>query len=83
MNLGTCYSMGKGVKKSDAEAVKWYQKAAEQGDPRAHFNLGVCYVKGLGVRQSYTNAKEHFGIACDKGLDKGCELYARLNTSGG
>ncbi|MGA2404846.1 MAG: hypothetical protein ABSG91_24605, partial [Syntrophobacteraceae bacterium] len=29
-----------GVPQDDAEAVKWYRKAAEQGDDRAQFELG-------------------------------------------
>ncbi|MDP4855337.1 MAG: SEL1-like repeat protein, partial [Schleiferiaceae bacterium] len=31
-NLGIMYANGQGVPKSDKEAVKWYRKAAEQGD---------------------------------------------------
>ena len=33
--LGSCYETGSGVEKDDAEAVKWYRKAAEQGDEEA------------------------------------------------
>ena len=31
-NLGIIYANGRGVPENDAEAVKWYSKAAEQGD---------------------------------------------------
>ena len=31
-NLGVCYQKGLGVSKDMHEAVKWYRKAAEQGD---------------------------------------------------
>ena len=34
-NLGACYYHGQGVAKDYAEAVKWYNKAAEQGDAEA------------------------------------------------
>ena len=30
-NLGTCYDMGWGVEKNEAEALKWYRKASAQG----------------------------------------------------
>lgn len=30
--LGWCYERGVGVPKNRAEAVKWYRKAAEQGN---------------------------------------------------
>jgi TPR repeat protein len=31
-NLGACYEYGRGVEKNDAEAVKWYKKAAAAGN---------------------------------------------------
>ncbi|MGH8710693.1 MAG: tetratricopeptide repeat protein, partial [Burkholderiales bacterium] len=52
-NLGYMYSKGRGVAKDDAEAVKWYRKAAEQGLATAQFNLGLKYERGEGV------AKDH------------------------
>ena len=39
-----------------AEAVKWYRKAAEQGEANAQSNLGVMYYNGHGVRQDYAEA---------------------------
>ena len=33
------------------EAVKWYRKAAEQGDAVAQTILGLCYENGDGVTQ--------------------------------
>jgi len=38
------------------EAVKWYRKAAEQGDADAQFNLGVRYDAGQGVQQDMAAA---------------------------
>jgi TPR repeat protein len=35
-NLGILYHDGQGVPRDDAEAVKWYRKAAEQGNALAH-----------------------------------------------
>ena len=37
------------VPQDPAEAVKWYRKAAEQGNASAQFNLGVRYDYGEGV----------------------------------
>ena len=37
------YDNGEGVPENDAEAVKWYRKAADQGYAQAQFNLGVMY----------------------------------------
>ena len=33
----------------DAEAVRWYRLAAEQGVTGTQYNLGVAYNKGKGV----------------------------------
>jgi TPR repeat protein len=41
--------MGAGVEKDPEAAVKWFRKAAEQGNAEAQFNLGYCYCKGQGV----------------------------------
>lgn len=34
-NLAVCLELGRGVKKDLEKAVKWYKKAAEQGDEDA------------------------------------------------
>jgi hypothetical protein len=49
VELGFRYKQGKGVEKDQAEAVKWYRKAAEQNFAEAQFSLGVCYAHGEGV----------------------------------
>ena len=48
-NLGFCYGKGNGVPKDYTEAVKWYRKAAEQGNATAQSNLGHRYYNGEGV----------------------------------
>ena len=35
----------------------WYEKAADQNDPRAQAKLGVMYANGLGVNQDYQQSK--------------------------
>jgi uncharacterized protein len=41
--LGDSYHKGDGVPKDDAEAVRWWTKAAEQGDIGGEINLGLAY----------------------------------------
>ena len=40
-NLGVRYYSGEGVEKDLKKAVKWFQKAAEQGKEKAQNNLGI------------------------------------------
>ena len=44
-NLGLMYDNGEGVPEDDGEAVKWYRKAAEQGDA---FVCQSCRDEGKG-----------------------------------
>ena len=41
--------LGNGVPKDDAEAVRWYRLAAEQGNAEAQFELGYMYDQGDGL----------------------------------
>ena len=73
------YAKGRGVKQDDVEAVKWYRKAAEQGNAKAQFIVGGLYWSGKGVQVNKSLAKEWFGKACDNGNQDGCEYYGKLN----
>jgi len=42
--------------KNYEEAVRWYRKAAEQGDADVQNNLGGLYFYGYGVEQNYKEA---------------------------
>jgi len=48
-DLAVLYDKGLGVRQSNAEALRWYTRAAEQGDARAQYNLGLMYMNGQGV----------------------------------
>jgi hypothetical protein len=54
--LGTAYWYGAGVKSDYTEAVKWYLKAAEQGDAFSQHALAEAYAKGMGVKTDYVHA---------------------------
>ena len=51
----------------DDEAVKWYRKSADQGEPAGEFGLGGMYTKGEGVKQDYAQALKYIGSAAGKG----------------
>lgn len=53
--LGVMYDNGKGVEKNLTEAMKWYRKAAEQGNENALNNLNEKRDFELYTRQRYAN----------------------------
>jgi TPR repeat protein len=61
------YYNGAGVPKNDAEAVKWYRRAADQGMADAQYNLGVMYVSGAGVPKNDAEAYFWWNLAAAQG----------------
>ena len=66
-NPGAMHAEGIGVPQDDAEAVKWFRKAAEQGDAGAQFNLGAIHANGDGVPQDDAEAAKWFRKAAEQG----------------
>ncbi len=65
--LALCFKDGFGVvKKDEKEAVKWYEKAAEQGFTPAQLNLGVCYARGEGIERNLAKAVKLYEQAAIK-----------------
>lgn len=68
--LGRDYELGRnGKKKSDANAVKWYQKAADLGNAIAQYYLGEMYAKGRGVAQNDIEALKWYRRSAEQGYD--------------
>ena len=51
------------MKKSDADAAKWFQRAANQGWAFAMLNLGLLYAAGNGVPQDNIEAFKWLELA--------------------
>ena len=58
---------GRGVPEDDAEAMRWFRLAAEQGLAEAQFNLGVGYAIGDGVPEDDTEAVRWYRLAAEQG----------------
>ena len=56
IRFGESHELDQGVEKNYVEAVKWYRKAAEQGDTDSQIQLGKCYASGRGVEKNYAEA---------------------------
>jgi TPR repeat protein len=66
-NLGNLYARGDGVPEDDAEAIRLYRLAAEQGYARAQSNLGAMYSLGDGVPQDDREAVRWWRLAAEQG----------------
>ena len=65
-----------------AEALKWYLKAADQGDATAEIALGALYNNGQGVPNDYTEAARWYRKAADQG-EAHAQYYLGLSYSKG
>ena len=72
--VGRCYETGDGVGKDQAEAVKWYRMAVEQGVADAAFELAKCYRFGIGVRRNRVTASKWLQKAAERGHAKSLVL---------
>jgi TPR repeat protein len=68
---------GDGVEEDKAEALRYFQLAAEQGDADAQFNLGLMYELGEGVAQNQAEAARLYRLASDQGH---CDSQVNLGT---
>ena len=65
------YATARGVPQDDAEAVRWFRLAAEQGHDSAQSRLGLKYATGEGVPQDYVSAHMWLNLAAAAGVARG------------
>jgi len=68
--------------KDDADAGRWYRKAAEGGRAEAQNNLGLLYVLGRGVPKDDAEAMKWFGRAAAQGYSPAQTTLAELRRQG-
>ena len=67
--MGDCCREGdEFTAKNDAEAMRWYHLAAEQGLPEAQNNIGAMHHNGIGVPKDAAEAARWYKLAADQGL---------------
>ena len=71
------YTHGIGVAADHAQAVRWYRKAAEQGNASAQSNLGFMYHEGQGVERDFEDSAQWFNRAAEQG-DATAQFYLGL-----
>ena len=68
-NLGEMFHHGVGVAQNDVEAVRWYEKATEQGNAMAQTALGcILFATGRGVARNDVEAARWFMKAAGQGM---------------
>ena len=66
-DLGVKNLNGDGTPQNYVEALKWFQKSADQGDASAQHNLGLMYYNGDGVPKSDAEAVKWYRLAAEQG----------------
>jgi TPR repeat protein len=57
------YLYGECTEKNEAEAAKWFERAADQGMVGSAMTLAMMYEQGQGVAKSETEAKKWYARA--------------------
>src|SRR5262245_59428402 len=65
--LGTMYAEGKGVIVNEAEALKWFRKAADQDHLNSQYYLGIIYLNGAGTPVNLSEAVKWLRLAAERG----------------
>lgn len=71
------------IKKNPKQTLKYYIKAAEQGDYNAELHLGYMYYKGEGTRKNVSQALIWIDKAAEHGLPEAQAFLGRLYYTGG
>lgn len=66
-NVGTAYAGGKQVPRNDAEAAKWFHRAAQLGSTPALINLGILNLNGQGMPKDPVAGIRFIRAAAEKG----------------
>ena len=79
---GLMYAKGKGVPRDRVEAVKWFRKAALQGNVAAQHELGIMYYFGDGVPSDLVEAAKWHRKAALQGNLSSLETTALMYEKG-
>ncbi|PKY56155.1 HCP-like protein [Rhizophagus irregularis] len=63
VRYGDCLCYGKGVEQDVSEALKYFEKAAEDGVKVAMYNAGNMYYNGIGCTKDIEKAKYYLKLA--------------------
>lgn len=81
-DIGWLYHEGAGLPKDDAEAMRWFRKAADQSYARAQDSIGEMYGAGWGVPRDAKEAISWHRKAADQGYVGGLLALGTTYDSG-
>ncbi|HUD84765.1 MAG TPA: tetratricopeptide repeat protein, partial [Candidatus Saccharimonadales bacterium] len=79
-DLGGMYSSGNGVAEDDAQALVWFRKSAEAGNPTAMFNIGTTYESGQGTIKDQAEAIRWYRMAAKAGSAEAAKRLGSLTN---
>jgi TPR repeat protein len=82
VSLGHRYSTGTGIRKSPAQALYWYRRALQAGNPRGANNLGVAYYYGTIVKKDAEKGVLLFFAALEGGFERSSYTLGLANEEG-
>ncbi|OHT15411.1 hypothetical protein TRFO_42533 [Tritrichomonas foetus] len=82
MELADLYLNGKGVEKSDNEAVNLYKSASENGYPEGINAYAECLRNGKGCEKNVAESARLYKVNADKGDAKALFIYAQMCENG-
>ena len=62
------------------EAVRWWKKGAEQGQPSAMFNLAQALIDGKAIEKDLVEAYKWCNLAADQGDREAAQLRTAIST---
>ncbi len=74
--------MGAAWRRDDAEAVRFFRKAADAGDANAMAYLGIMYAEGHGVAKDEAEAVRLYRLAMETDRDVGVSNLAWMYAHG-
>ena len=78
--LGMCYAEGNGVERDDAEAFKWFEKGAAEGQFVSQYQLALCYIDGRGTEQNKEAGIEILRKLAEDGFEDAKAKLAELGA---
>ncbi|CAB4482672.1 hypothetical protein RhiirA1_473797 [Rhizophagus irregularis] len=79
VRYGDCLYNGKGVEKNVSEALKYFEKAAEDGHKVAMYNVGNMYYNGIGCTKDIEKAKYYMKLAAYSDYEPAITFYKTHN----